>query len=42
MISETLYTRVIPDGRIIAVIRLTFGRARLTIGRDIWTYNDGW
>ena len=31
-----------PDGRIGTVIPLTFGRARITVGRDDYTYDDGW
>jgi hypothetical protein len=36
-------TRVLPDGRILAVVPLTFGRARLHIGppgSQMW--DDGW
>lgn len=34
--------RQLPDGRLLFVIPLTFGRARLTVGRDDLTYDDGW
>lgn len=34
--------RTLPDGRILIVNPLTFGRARLTVGRDYLGYDDGW
>ncbi len=34
--------RTLPDGRLLFVVPLTFGRARLTVGRDESTYDDGW
>ncbi len=34
--------RTLPDGRLLFVVPLTFGRARLTVGRDEYTYDDGW
>jgi hypothetical protein len=36
-----LYAVQTPKG-IIGVIPLTFGRARITIGSDVFTYDDGW
>jgi hypothetical protein len=37
---EAFYTRVVDDGRVIDVVPLTFGRARIVISKDI---NDiGW
>lgn len=42
VIGEALAQRTLPDGRIIAALPLTFGRARVTIGRDEMTYEDGW
>lgn len=30
------------DGRILMVVPLTFGRARLTVGPDENVYDDGW
>jgi hypothetical protein len=30
------------DGRTATVVLLTFGRARITVGRDEYTYDDGW
>lgn len=36
------WTRTLPDGRTISLIPLTFGRARLVIGRGTETYDDGW
>jgi hypothetical protein len=32
----------LPDGRIVSVVALTFGRARITVGRDEITYEDSW
>lgn len=38
-----LYEKVLPSGRLIAVIPLTYGRARLHIGpTDKPFYDDGW
>jgi hypothetical protein len=34
--------RTLPDGRLLFVVPLTFGRARLTVGHDEHTYEDGW
>jgi hypothetical protein len=35
--------RVLEDGRLLAIMPLTFGRVRLTIGpADTGDYNDGW
>lgn len=42
MISDAYGQRTLPDGRILAVLPLTYGRARLTIGRGEATYDDGW
>ena len=41
--AEFLAYRRIPDGRLVAVLPLTFGRARIVIGPDqaLW-YDDGW
>lgn len=41
-VEGALAERIYDDGRIGAVVPLTFGRARLTIGRDELTYDDGW
>ncbi len=35
-------SRVLPDGRLLTVAPLTFGRARLTIGYGTSFYDDGW
>jgi hypothetical protein len=35
-------SRRLPDGRVMAVMELTFGRARLTIGKNTETYDDGY
>lgn len=39
-----MYTaiRELPDGRLLCVVPLTFGRARLTVGRGLDFYDDGW
>jgi hypothetical protein len=42
MVEGAIAHRIFPDGRIGAVIPLTFGRARLTIGVDELSYDDGW
>ncbi len=34
--------RELPDGRILGITPLTFGRARITIGLDKETYEDGY
>lgn len=41
---QAYFTRVLDDGRVIDVVPLTFGRARITISRDIadMGYYDGW
>lgn len=40
--ADYLATRELPDGRLLTVIPLTLGRARLTIGRGWVTYDDSW
>lgn len=42
MIEGSLLERVFSDGRIGAVVPLTFGRARITVGTDERTYDDCW
>lgn len=42
MIPEAYAQRTLPDGRVLAAIPLTYGRARVTIGHDEMTYEDGW
>lgn len=37
-----LASRSLPDGRLLAVVPLTYGRARLTVGRSVATYDDSW
>jgi len=40
---DYLYRRTLPDGRLVDVTPLTFGRARLHIGPpDSWCYDDSW
>jgi hypothetical protein len=41
-IAWWLARRELPDGRLLFVVPLTFGRARLTVGRGEDTYDDGW
>lgn len=42
--SDYYYTHKIEDGRVIDVVPLTFGRARIIISAslDAWGYEDGW
>lgn len=35
-------TKTLPDGRVVDIIPLTFGRARINIGDGRYTYDDGW
>lgn len=37
----TYYSRDLPDSRYVQVIPLTFGRARIIIGKG-WFLDDGW
>jgi hypothetical protein len=39
-----LYSRTLPDGRVLDVVRLTFGRARiiLSASADSLFWSDGW
>lgn len=39
---DFIAARRLPDGRILAVVPLTFGRARLTLGRDLLGYDRGY
>lgn len=41
-IPGALATRWLPDGRVLAVMPLVFGRARLTVGSSTLHYDDGW
>ena len=41
-IPGAMTQRVLPSGLIVAVIPLTYGRARLTIGYDVWGYDRGY
>jgi hypothetical protein len=40
--EDFIAQRTLPDGRLLSVVPLTFGRARVTIGFDQATYEDGW
>lgn len=43
MTSEFLAVRKLPDGRALAVVQMTFGKARLCLGPgDLVTYDIGW
>ncbi len=42
MIEGAILMKPVPDGRIVAIVPLTYARARITIGRDELTYEDGW
>lgn len=41
---ESTLTRILADGRVLDVLPLTFGRARLCVSADVHTlgYDDGW
>ena len=41
--DDFIMRRIVEDGRLLAVVPLTYGRARLTIGPvdEPW-YDDGW
>jgi hypothetical protein len=40
--DDTIVERTLPDGRILSVIPLTYGRGRVTIARDRMFYDDAW
>lgn len=42
MIEGVLVQKNLPDGRIVTVTPLTYGRARITIGKDELTYEHGY
>jgi hypothetical protein len=44
MKEGTIYERELPDGRLVEVTSLTFGRARIVISpdKDSMTWTDGW
>ena len=42
LIEGTLYHRVLEDGRLVTVVPLTFGRARITIGPLDYVNDDLW
>lgn len=42
MIEGALWQKTLADGQIVAIVPLTYGRARITVGRDEITYEDGW
>lgn len=42
MIQGAIAQRRLSDGTILAVVPLTYGRARLTIGRDENSYDRGY
>ena len=39
---RSLPTKTLPDGRIVCVMPLLYGRARITIGPDLDFYKEGW
>lgn len=41
-IPGAVAARQLDDGRVVALLPLTFGRLRLTVGRDLLTYDDYW
>lgn len=42
MMDGYYFDKILPDGRVVTVMPLTFGRARITIGPDERTYDDSW
>jgi len=42
MTDHIFYKRILDDGRVIEVVALTYGRARLYIGDGTLTFTDGW
>lgn len=42
MISGAVCDKTLKDGRIVAVLPLSYGRGRLTVGRGSMFYDDGW
>jgi hypothetical protein len=42
--SDNYFTRVLADGRVVDVVPLTFGRARIIISSSIddFSWSDGW
>ena len=41
--SEFIASRILPDGRLLTVVPLTYARARLCVGpADLPVYDDGW
>jgi hypothetical protein len=42
MINGCLMQRQLPDGRILALMPLFEGRARITVGVDQFGYDEGW
>lgn len=40
--AQNCMFRTLPDGRILGLIPLTFGRVRLTVGLDKMTWEEGW
>ena len=42
MIEGTVCQKTLPDGRILTVTPMTYGKGRITIGTDEETYYDAW
>ncbi len=40
MIEERF--KELPNGKVLGIVNLTFGRARITIGEDHYTYEDAY
>lgn len=40
--GQGCYEGTLPDGRHVTVASLVFGRARLTVGRGRWIWDQGW
>lgn len=42
MIESAIRQKTLEDGRIVAIMPLTYCRARITVGFDEMSYEDGW
>lgn len=39
---DSFPTKKLPDGRVVDIQPLTFGRARINIGDGVFSYDEGW
>lgn len=42
LVGGVIDARQLDDGRVVALVPLTFGRVRLTVGTGFCTYDDSW